>query len=101
MVRHVALFHWKPETTAGDVSRLEEALHELPNKIACIQAFRFGRDLGLQQDNADFGLVADFIDEAALATYANHPDHQALISTLVRPITQRRVAIQYVIDSAG
>jgi stress responsive alpha/beta barrel protein len=101
VVRHVALFHWKPETTPADVSRVEEALHQLPNKIACIQAYRFGRDLGIQQDNADFGLVADFVDEEALETYANHPDHQAVLSSLIRPITERRVAIQYVIDSAG
>jgi Stress responsive A/B Barrel Domain len=99
VVRHVALFHWKPETTAADVSRIEEALHQLPTKIACIQSYRFGRDLGIQDGNADFALVADFVDEAALETYANHPDHQAVISTLIRPITERRVAIQYVIDS--
>jgi hypothetical protein len=100
VVRHVALFHWKPETTAADVSKVEEALHQLPTKIACIQSYRFGRDLGIQQDNADFALVADFIDEKALETYANHPDHQAVLSSLIRPITERRIAIQYVIDSA-
>jgi Stress responsive A/B Barrel Domain len=83
------------------VSRVEEALHQLPSKIACIQAYRFGRDLGIQPDNADFGLVADFVDEQALETYANHPEHQAVLSSLIRPITERRVAIQYVIDSAG
>ena len=101
MVRHVALFNWKPETTAADVSKVEEALHQLPTKIACIQSYRYGRDLGVQEGNADFALVADFIDEQALETYANHPDHQAVLSSLIRPITERRVAIQYVIDSAG
>lgn len=101
MVRHVALFNWKPETTAADVSKVEEALHQLPTRIACIQSYRYGRDLGVQEGNADFALVADFIDEQALETYANHPDHQAVLSSLIRPITERRVAIQYVIDSAG
>ncbi|MEO6796441.1 MAG: Dabb family protein [Candidatus Dormibacter sp.] len=99
MVRHVALFHWKPETSAADVSRVEEALHQLPTKIAGIQSYRFGRDLGIQHDNADFALVADFVDEEALETYANHPDHQAVLTRLIRPITEQRVAIQYVIDS--
>jgi hypothetical protein len=101
VVRHVALFHWKPETTAADVSRVEEALHQLPTRIACIQAYRFGRDLGLQGGNADFAIVADFVDEEALGLYANHPDHQSVITKLIRPITANRAAIQYVIDSTS
>src|SRR5438105_14147738 len=98
MVRHVALFRWKPETSEEDVSRLEAALRQLRQKIPCIQAYRFGRDLGVQDGNADFGLVADFSDEDGLRTYADHPDHQAVIASLIRPITERREAIQYVID---
>jgi hypothetical protein len=101
VVRHVALFHWTPETTEAAVSRVEEALHQLPTRIACIQAYRFGRDLGLQNGNADFAIVADFVDEEALGIYANHPDHQAVLTKLIRPITANRAAIQYVIDSAS
>jgi Stress responsive A/B Barrel Domain len=98
MLRHVALFHWKPEATAEDVSKVEAALRELPGKIPCIQAYRFGRDLGVQDGNADFALVADFSDQEGLKTYADHPDHQAVLTTLIRPIMAKREAIQYVID---
>lgn len=98
MVRHVALFRWKPETTAEDVSRIEAALRQLPEKIPCIQSYRFGRDLGVQDGNADFALVADFADESGLQTYSTHPDHLAVVTELIRPITERRDAIQYVID---
>lgn len=98
MLRHVALFRWKPETTAADVSKVEAALHQLPAKIPAIRSYRFGRDLGVQAGNADFALVADFTDQAGLQTYANHPDHQAVIHDLIRPILAKREAIQYVID---
>lgn len=98
MLRHVALFRWKPETTAEDVSKLETALRLLPEKIPCIQAYRFGRDLGLQGDNADFGLVADFTDEDGLEKYASHPAHLAVLDNLIKPIVERREAIQYVIE---
>ncbi|MDQ6885143.1 MAG: Dabb family protein [Candidatus Dormibacteraeota bacterium] len=101
MIRHVVLFHWKANTTAADVSRVEEALHQLPTKIACIQSYRFGRDLGVQDGNADFALVADFVDQEALQTYADHPDHQAVVARHIRPITEQRTAIQYVIDNPG
>jgi hypothetical protein len=77
VLRHVALFRWKPEATAEDISKVEAALHQLPAKIPCIQSYRFGRDLGIQDGNADFALVADFSD---------------------RPILAQREAIQYVID---
>jgi hypothetical protein len=98
VVRHVALFRWKPETTAADVSKLEAAMHQLPSKIPCILSYRFGRDLGVIDGNADFAVVADFADQEGLATYANHPDHQAVIQNLIRPILAQREAIQYVID---
>jgi Stress responsive A/B Barrel Domain len=98
VLRHVALFRWKPETTAADVSKIEAALHQLPSKIPCILSYRFGRDLGVFDGNADFALVADFADQEGLATYANHPDHLAVIQNLVRPIMAQREAIQYVID---
>lgn len=98
MLRHVAVFRWKPETTAADVSKVEAALHELPEKIPTIQSYRFGRDLGVQDGNADFGLVAVFADEVGLATYSNHPDHLQVLNTLIRPILAKREAIQYVID---
>ena len=98
MVRHVALFRWKPDTAEADVSKLEQELHGLPTKIACIQSYRFGRDLGLQEGNADFAIVADFTDEAGLEQYANHPDHQEVLNGRIRPMLAHREAIQYVID---
>lgn len=75
MLRHVALFRWKPETTAADVSRVEAALHQLPNKIPCIRSYRFGRDVGVQDGNA-------------------------VPQKLIRPIMAQREAIQYVIDDS-
>jgi hypothetical protein len=98
VLRHIALFRWKSEATAEDVSNIETALHQLPAKIPSIRSYRFGRDLGVQDGNADFALVADFADQEGLLTYANHPDHQAVIQNLIRPILAQRESIQYVID---
>jgi quinol monooxygenase YgiN len=98
VLRHVALFRWKPEATAEDVSKVEAAMHQLPAKIPCILSYGFGCDLAVFGANADLALVADFADQEALATYANHPDHQAVIQNLIRPIMAQREAIQYVID---
>ena len=50
-------------------------MHQLPSKIPCILSYRFGRDLGVIDGNADFAVVADFADQEGLATYANVIDH--------------------------
>ncbi|TMD12615.1 MAG: Dabb family protein [Chloroflexi bacterium] len=100
MVRHVALFRWKDGTTAADVSRVEEGLRPLPSQIPCIRAYRFGRDLGIQEGNADFAVVADFEDEDGLRTYAEHPIHVAVVSERIRPLVRSREAIQYVIEDS-
>ena len=67
-------------------------------KISCIRSYRFGRDLGVQDGNADFALVPDFIDAEGLKTYSNHPDHVAVVKKLIQPIVAKREAIQYVIE---
>jgi hypothetical protein len=98
MLRHVVLFRWKPNTTEAQVASIESALHRLPAQIPCIQSYRFGRDLLIEEGNADFALVADFADQEGLETYANHPEHQAVVRERIRPIMQTREAIQYVIE---
>ena len=98
MLRHVALFRWKPETTAADVVRVEEGLRGLPSQIPSIVSYRFGRDLGIQDGNADFAVVADFADQAGLRTYWEHPAHVAVLTERIRPLLAGREAIQYAIE---
>jgi hypothetical protein len=100
MLRHVALFRWKPEVSAADVSLIEEGLRTLPSQIPSIQSYRFGRDLGIQDGNADFAVVADFVDEQGLRTYSEHPAHVAVLTERIRPVLARREAIQYVIEDS-
>jgi hypothetical protein len=100
MVRHIALFRWKEGTTEADVSRVEEGLRPLPSQIPCIRAYRFGRDLGIQAGNADFAVVADFEDEEALRSYAEHPVHVAVVEERIHPLVRAREAIQYVIEDS-
>lgn len=101
MLRHVALFRWKPETTPGDIARLEEGLATLPAKIPAIKAYRFGRNLGIQPGTADFAVVADFADQAGFEAYTNDPVHQAVIRERIRPFVAQREAIQYIIDKTS
>jgi hypothetical protein len=95
MLRHVALFTWKPDTTAEQVQAYWRGLAGLPSAIPEIRAYRFGPDVGIADGNADFALVADFDDEEAWRTYQHHPEHQRVIADLARPIVETRHAVQY------
>ena len=94
MLRHVAVFTWKPGTTEDDTARLTRGLAALPGQIPEIRAYVFGPDAGLGTGNADFAVVADFDDAEAYARYAAHPAHQTLLADLLRPILAERHSVQ-------
>ncbi len=64
MIRHVALFRLKEDAPAGTQLAIEEGLFVLAQKIQSISAYHYGPDLSLREGNFDFGVVADFEDEA-------------------------------------
>lgn len=95
MLRHVVAFRFGPAADGAAKARLVEGLEALPGQIPEIRRYEFGPDAGLAEGNFDFVVVADFEDEAAYATYAGHPAHQALIRDRIRPYISERVAVQY------
>jgi hypothetical protein len=96
MLRHTVLFTWADGTSDGDVTELTGMLEQLPGQIAEIRAYTFGPDLGLAPGNADFGIVADFDDAAAFATYVAHADHQPVLA-FVKAHAAQRIAVQLTI----
>jgi hypothetical protein len=98
MMRHVAVFTWKPGTTAAQVQAFASGLAALPGQIAEIRAYHFGPDAGLAAGNGDFALVADFDDGDAWRRYQDHPVHQQFIVDTARPILEARHAVQFRVD---
>lgn len=94
-VRHVVLFTWAEGTTPHHIEALKAGLAALPGRIPQIADYRFGEDLGINEGTADFAVVADFVSRDDYLVYRDHPDHRQLISELVTPIVQRRLAIQF------
>lgn len=95
MLRHVALFSWKPDASEVSIRAFSDGLAALPAQIPEIRSYRFGPDALLGGGNDDFALVADFDDMAAYRRYAEHPAHRHLIATLLMPIVAGRHAVQY------
>jgi hypothetical protein len=96
MIRHVALFTWKPETTGEQKQQLLTELSALPRLVPGVRDYRFGADAAIVTGtNADFAITADFDDADAYLVYRDHPAHVAMIENTVKPIVAQRVSAQF------
>ncbi len=95
MIRHIVLIRFKDEVTSADIDKLEAGLGALPEKISAIEAYAFGRDLGVSEETWDFAIVADFVDVEAYHAYAADPDHVEVLHYLARPLTAEIKRVQF------
>jgi hypothetical protein len=93
MIMHVAVFTWREGTTREDIARVEAALSRMPAAVPALREYRFGPDLGLRPGTADFAVVA-VIEQAELARYLDHPEHQRVVREVISPLLATRTAIQ-------
>ncbi len=94
MLRHVALFRWKPGTTDEQVAAVKDALEALPAQVPTIRSYAVGPDLRLGEDRWDFAVVASFEDARGYQAYVDHPAHQAVATELIAPIKADRAHVQ-------
>lgn len=95
MIRHAVMFRFKPTTTPTDIAAIAEGLDALPRAIPQIADYQFGRDLGVNDGNFDFVVIADFADTDDYLAYRDHPLHRALISERIAPHVESRAAVQF------
>jgi hypothetical protein len=93
--RHVALFVFREDATDEQIAAVAEGLAALPAQIPEITAYRIGPDLGLNDGNHDYAVVADFESVDGYLAYRDHPAHRALLADTIRPILASRAAVQY------
>jgi hypothetical protein len=95
MIRHTALFKWKPEVTEEEKQQAAAEIAKLPSIVASVRAFACGADAGLNQGNFDFAVSADFDDEAGYFAYRDDPVHRDLVQRYILPLAARRAAVQF------
>ena len=99
MVKHIILWTLKPElseeeketVTAGIKQGLEGLVGKVPGLID-VKVQAAGR---LASSTADLMLDCTLEDEAALKSYAQHPEHLAVANTKVRPFTAQRACLDF------
>jgi hypothetical protein len=98
-VRHVALFRWK-DGASVDPGAVADELRAIVAATDGAFDLVVGVGLGLSGPSGfDFGLTADFVDEAAYLAYRQSPDHQRLLAEVLVPASETISAIQLSLDS--
>jgi hypothetical protein len=81
--------------TDEQIAAVAEGLGALPDQIPEIVAFRFGPDLGVNEGNHHFAVVADFDDLDGYLVYRDHPAHLTVLAERIRPILASRSSVQF------
>ena len=95
MIRHCVMFRWKPDAPATIAATLSDALAKLPGFIPEIKAYSFGPDIGVNQGNDEFVVVADFATVDDYVVYRDHPEHTKAVADHVVPNISERHAVQF------
>ena len=98
MVKHVILWTLKEELSVEEKAtvkaEIKAGLEGLAGKIPGLLEIKVYTE-GLPSSNVDLMLDSSFVDEAALKSYAVHPEHVAVADGKVRPYTATRSCMDF------
>lgn len=98
MIRHVAIFRFKDDVTDEMIDHIDAVLATLPDIVEEIVAFQVGRSAKITDTSWDYAVVADFASAQDYRTYAEHPDHVAIVKNDVAPHLAEVARTQFRID---
>lgn len=100
MVKHVILWNLKSEYSDEEKLKIKENIKKeiegLKGKIPGLIDITVNIE-GLSSSNADLMLDSVFESEEALKEYAVHPEHVKVADGFVRPHTEKRSCLDYII----
>ena len=99
MVKHIVFWRLQEQaeghTKAENAQIIKEGLEGLVGRIPGLLSAEVG--FALADEGYDLCLVCAFEDEAALAVYQDHPEHDK-VRQYVRKTTQARACVDYKAD---
>ena len=95
MLRHVVALTFRDDVAADEIDSIAAQLRQLPSTVPSIRSYVVGRDLGLNEGNADLVVVGDFEDEAGYVAYRDDPGHRRIIDERIAPALASRSAAQF------
>lgn len=99
MIRHIVLIRFDDDADQTRIDRYISAVQDLPTLIPEIVEFTAGRDIGKAHeagrgDNWDFVVSSTFRTFDDYSTYAEHPEHKALVDRYLVGLMRDRAALQ-------
>lgn len=99
MVKHVIIWDFKDELTAEQkkeaAARMKEGLEGLKGVVEGLVSIKVNTEL-LGTSNGDIMLDSEFVDEKALAYYADHTAH-VKVKEYVHTVVKARKCVDYVV----
>jgi len=102
MIKHVVMWKLKEiaegKTKAENGETMKKLLEDLPNKIEELVRAEVGINILEGKDDAicDVVLTIECETEEDLQAYAEHPDHQKVVSFIKKVVDERRV-VDYIV----
>ena len=94
MVRHLALFKFRPDLSEAELAAIAAAVEGfLSGYQGLVQAVH-GSDLKLREGNFDYAVSVDFETKEDYLAYASDPVHLAMIAEHLAPNMVARSALQ-------
>ncbi len=98
-VVHLVLFKWKPNTTTEQEKEAGAKLLELKGKIPGVVSISFGHqnspEAATKGHGFDAALSVVFTNAAARDAYLPNPDHQAVVTALLKPMIADLAVVDY------
>ncbi|WP_294500377.1 Dabb family protein [uncultured Gemmiger sp.] len=98
MTHHIVMWKFKPEVADADKPKLladmASHLEGLVGQVPGLVELHFVAN-PLPSSTHDMALVSVLEKPEDVAVYSNHPAHQAVANTYVRPYTCQRAALDY------
>ena len=97
MIKHIVLWKLKDvaegKTKAENAETMKKLLEDLPSKIKELNSAEVGLNIikGDSEAICDVVLTVSCETKEDLQTYANHPDHQKVVSFIKKVVSERRV----------
>ena len=98
MFRHVVMFKWVEDVDSAHVDAMAQALDALVSTVDEVMSYEHGPDLGISEGNFDYVIVGEYASADDYVVYRDHPEHQRIITELIKPYVASRAAVQYRTD---
>ena len=95
MVEHILLIRWTKQASPEAIDRAMAGLRGLKDKIPGIVELSSGANFSDRSRGYTHGLCFRFTDRAALDAYFPHPAHQHVVQSLLNPIRDEVLIVDY------